>query len=259
MRLAGKVAAITGGSSGIGRAIALTFAREGARVVVGDVRPDPREGGRDTVSLINEQRQGGAAFLKTDVSCPQQTEALAADAVKRFGRLDVMVNVAGINVFKRAVDTTPEEFNRVIAVNLGGVFLCSTAAVRRMIAQGGGGSVVNIASNLGLVGCAEMAAYCASKAGVIGLTRTMAIEYGPHGIRCNALCPGATKTEINREFRSRPDIVKSWADKTPLRFADGEFLGEPQDIANAALFLASDESRYMTGACLVIDGGWNAV
>ena len=259
MRLAGKVAAVTGGSSGIGRAIALTFAREGARVVIGDVRRDPKEGGTDTATLINEKQRGAGAFLETDVSCPKQAEALVAEAVKQFGRLDVMVNVAGINVFKRAVDTTPEEFNRVIAVNLGGVFLCATAAVRQMIKQGGGGGVVSVASNLGLVGCGEMAAYCASKAGVIGLTQTMAIEYGAHGIRVNALCPGATKTEINREFRSRPEIVKGWAEKTMIRFPDGEFLGEPQDIANAALFLAADESRYMTGACLVIDGGWNAI
>lgn len=259
MRLSGKVVAVTGASSGIGRAIGLTFAREEARVVVGDVRQDPKEGGKDTVSLINELRPGTAAFSLTDVSSPKDAEALVARAVREFGRLDALVNVAGINVFKRTIDTSPEEFDRVIAVNLKGVFLCATAAVRQMIKQGGGGSVVNVSSNLGLVGCPEMAAYCASKAGVIGLTQTMAIEYGGNGIRCNALCPGATKTEINREFRSRPDIVKSWADKTPIRFPDGEFLGEPQDIANAALFLVSDESRYMTGSCLVVDGGWNAV
>lgn len=259
MRLSGKVAVVTGGSSGIGRATALTFAREGARVVVGDVRETPKEGGEDTASLAKAKHSADAVFVKTDVSVPEQAEALVEEAVRRYGRLDVMVNVAGINIFKRAVDTSPDEFNRVISVNLTGVFLCARAAVRRMIQQGEGGSVVNVASNLGLVGCPEMAAYCASKAGVIGLTQTMAIEYGCYGIRCNALCPGATKTEINREFRARPDIVKSWAEKTPIRFSDGEFLGEPQDIANAALFLASDESRYMTGACLVVDGGWNAV
>lgn len=256
-RLEGKVAVVTGGASGIGRAVAITFAREGARVVVADVRREPKESGEPT-DLVIEQQGGVAVFVPVDVSVVGQIQELIDSVVGRFGRVDIMANVAGINIFQKATDFREDEFDKIIAVNLKGVFFCSVLAIKRMLGQRSG-SIINVSSNLGLVGTPEMVPYCASKAGVIGLTKALAVEYGPYNIRVNALCPGATKTEINREFRQRADVIEAWKRQTPLVRPDGEFLGEPQDIANAALFLASDESRYMTGACLLVDGGWNAM
>jgi NAD(P)-dependent dehydrogenase (short-subunit alcohol dehydrogenase family) len=257
MRLKDKVSIVTGASSGIGRAIAQAFAGEGAKIVVADVKKEPNEGGPDTASLIN-QNGGDAVFFQTDVVRTDSVEALIKATVSTYGRLDVMVNNAGINIIKRAIDMTEEEFDRIMAVNVKGVFLGATHAIRQMIKQGEGGSVVNTASNFGLVGCPQMSTYCATKGAVIQLTKVMAIEYGTYGIRVNALCPGATKTTINEEIRKDKGIMDEWRRMTPLVRPDGEFLGEPQDQANGAIFLASDESRYMTGACLIIDGGWNA-
>ena len=153
---------------------------------------------------------------------------------------------------------TEEELNRILAVNVKGVFLGAKYAILQMIKQGRGGSVINVASNFGLVGTPEMAAYCATKGAVIQLTKVMAIEYGKYNIRVNALCPGATKTKINEEIRKNKRALEEWRRMTPLLMSDKEFLGEPEDQAYGAVFLASDESRYMTGASLIIDGGWNA-
>ncbi len=257
MRLEGKVSIVTGASSGIGRAIAQAFAREGSKVVVADIKKEPNEGGLDTASLINRNR-GEAIFVQTDVVIADSVEALIEATVSKYGRLDVMVNNAGINIIKLAIDMTEEEFDHIMGVNVKGVFLGAKYAIVQMVRQGGGGSVINTASNFGLVGFPQMAGYCATKGAVIQLTKVMAIEYGEYYIRVNALCPGATKTKINEEIRKKKEITDEWRRMTPLLRPDGEFLGEPQDQANGAIFLASDESRYMTGACLIIDGGWNA-
>lgn len=257
MRLKNKVAIVTGASSGIGRSIAAAFAREGSKVVVADIKREPNEGGLDTASLINNN-SGEAIFLETDVTSTNSVKALIEATVAKYGHIDVIVNNAGINIIKLAIDMSDEEFDRVMAVNVKGVFLGAKYATLQMIKQGGGGSVINTASNFGLVGCPKMAAYCATKGAVIQLTRVMAIEYGKFAIRVNALCPGATKTKINEEIRKSKTIMEEWRRMTPLVRPDGEFLGEPEDQANGAVFLASDESRYMTGACLIIDGGWNA-
>jgi len=257
MRLKDKISIVTGASSGIGRAIAMTFAQEGSKVVVADLRKEPREGGVDTVSLI-KKNGGEGMFFQTDVTDGNSMKTVIEAAVSTYGRIDTIVNNAGINIIKLAIDMTEEEFNRMLAVNVKGVFLGAKYAILQMIKQGRGGSVINVASNFGLVGTPEMAAYCATKGAVIQLTKVMAIEYGKYNIRVNALCPGATKTKINEEIRKNKRALEEWRRMTPLLMSDKEFLGEPEDQAYGAVFLASDESRYMTGASLIIDGGWNA-
>lgn len=257
MRLRDKVSVVTGGSSGIGRAIAVAYAREASKVVVADIKKEPNEGGLDTASLI--QKDGGEAmFVQTDVTDGNSVKTLIEAAVATYGRIDTVVNNAGINIIKLAIEMTDKEFDRIMAVNVKGVFLGAKYAILQMIKQGGGGSVINTASNFGLVGNPQMAGYCATKGAVIQLTKVMAIEYGKYNIRVNALCPGATKTKLNEAIRKDKEIMEEWRRMTPLVRPDGEFLGEPEDQANGAVFLASDESRYMTGACLIIDGGWNA-
>jgi len=257
MRLKDKVSIVTGASSGIGRAIAQAFAREGSKVVIADIKKEPQEGGPDTASLI-AKNGGDSIFVQTDVTSVNSVKALIETTVSKYGRLDVIVNNAGINITKPAIDMTEEEFDRIMAVNVKGVFLGAKYAILQMIRQGGSGSVINTASNFGLVGSPQMAGYCATKGAVIQLTKVMAIEYGKHNIRVNVLCPGATKTKINEAIRQKKEVIDEWRRMTPLVRPDGEFLGEPHDQAGGAVFLASDESRYMTGACLIIDGGWNA-
>jgi NAD(P)-dependent dehydrogenase (short-subunit alcohol dehydrogenase family) len=257
VRLKDKVTIVTGGASGIGKAVAAMFSREGAKVAVFDINQEPREGGPDIQNIIN-QNKATCLFFRVDVSRRDQVQAAVDKVAETWGKIDAIVNVAGVNVFKRAVDITETEYDYVMRVNLKGTFVCSTAVLPHMIRLKAG-SIVNVASNLGLVGTREMVPYCASKAGVIGLTQALALEVGEHNIRVNALCPGATKTEINKAFRAREDIIAQWKMQTPLIRPDGEFLGEPEDIAYGALFLAGDESRYMTGQTLVVDGGWNAM
>jgi NAD(P)-dependent dehydrogenase (short-subunit alcohol dehydrogenase family) len=257
-RLSGKVAIVTGGSSGIGRASALRFAEEGASVVVADVREDPREGGDPTQNLIAE-RGGEAMFVRTDVSKADQAQRLVAETIERFGGLHAILTAAG-NVGpqgdSRAVDIG--EWDSHFALNVRGTFLCAQAALRHM-AEERYGKVVLIASNFGLVGVPELTAYCAGKAAVIGMARSLAGEFGPLGINVNALCPGATKTSINVHFRSDPERQANWQRMTPLRMDKDDYIADPPDIANAALYLVSDESRFMTGATLVVDGGWIAL
>ena len=257
MRLKDKISVVTGASSGIGRAIAMEYARQGSKVVVADLKKEPAEGGNDTASLIQKDA-GEAIFVRTDVTNTNSVKALIEAAVSTYGRIDTIVNNAGIMLAKPAIEITEEEFDHIMAVNVKGVFLGAKYAILQMIKQGGGGSVINTASNFGLVGNSQMAGYCASKGAVVQLTKVLAIEYGRYNIRVNALCPGATKTKLNEAIRKDEKTVEEWRRMTPLVRPDGEFLGEPEDQAHGAVFLASDESRYMTGACLIIDGGWNA-
>jgi glucose 1-dehydrogenase len=254
-RLNGKVAIVTGGSSGIGRASALRFAEEGASVVIADVRDDPREGGDSTQDVIADGG-GRAAFVRTDVTKADQAQRLVDQTLQRFGGLHAILTAAG-NVGpqgdSREVDIG--EWESHFALNVRGTFLCVQAALRHM-AEARYGKVVVIASNFGLVGVPELTAYCAGKAAVIGMARSLAGEFGPLGVNVNALCPGATKTAINVHFRSDPERQANWQQMTPLRMDKDEYLAEPRDIANAALYLACEESRFMTGATLVVDGGW---
>lgn len=250
-QFAGKVALVTGSGSGIGRDCALGFAREGARVVVGDVSA---EGGEETVRLIGEAG-GEARFIRCDVSTSAEVEALIDGAVEAYGRLDCAVNNAGIEGTQAAVADYPEDvWNRVININLNGVWLCMKHEIPRMLAQGGG-AIVNMASILGLVGFANASAYVAAKHGVVGLTKTAAIEYAARGIRVNAVCPGFIETPMIERGLSAapPEVLRMIARLHPV----GR-LGRPEEIAAMVLWLCSDAASFVNGAALNVDGGYVA-
>ncbi len=249
-RLAGRVAVVTGGTSGLGRAIALAFAREGAAVTIGDVRERPADGAPSTAEAIRSAG-GRAAYEATDVTSRAAVEALVLRAVTEFGALDVMVNSAGVlSVLTPAVDKTEAEWARVIGVDLTGVWFGCQAALRELIRQDRGGRIINISSRLALQGVAPgRADYCAAKGGVSSLTRQLAVEAGPHGITVNAICPGFIVTNATRELAAAGKLEEVRR-RTPYRR-----LGTPEDVAGCAVFLASPESEFITGQNLVVDGG----
>jgi NAD(P)-dependent dehydrogenase (short-subunit alcohol dehydrogenase family) len=249
-KLDGRVAIVTGAASGIGRAVAILFAQEGATVVAAD-----RDGNKGRVVTEDICRAGGAAtFVETDVSEPASVEAMVQAAVEAYGRLDVLVNNAGIAGQQAPTGDYPvEDWDRVIKVNLKGVFLGMKYGIRAML-KNEAGSIVNTASVMGIVGLANHPAYCASKGGVIQLTKTAALEYARHGIRVNAICPGVIWTKGVEEFVvHNEETGKALKAMHPL----GRF-GHPEEVAQMALFLASDESAFCTGADFVVDGGWTA-
>lgn len=243
--LEGKTAIVTGGGSGIGRATALVLAREGARVLVGDV---DSKGGEETCRLIKEQG-GSAAFCSCDVTKAGDVEAMVAIAVKVYGRLDCAFNNAGVGVMKTTVDCTEEEWDQVLNVNLKGVWLCMKYEIAQMLKQGGG-AIVNTSSVGGLVGTAGVGAYVASKHGVIGLTKTAALEYVRNGIRVNAVCPGVILTPMVEPLFADPEKRKFFESVTPT----GRF-GKPEEVAEAVAWLCSDAASLVTGAALPVDGG----
>ena len=242
MRLKGKAAAVTGAGLGIGRAISLTLAREGADVVVSDIN---LEVARKTVQEI-EARGGRAVALKVDVTNLQEAEALTERAVQSFGKLDILVNNAGIYPSAPITEITEEEWDLVMAVNLKGGFLCSQAAARRMIAQRQG-VIVNVASMDAKTRTTGNAHYAASKAGVISFTRTLACEMASYGIRVNAVSPRWIGTET---LRKKADRWRQAVEEIPV----GR-LGTPEDVAEAVLFLVSDVAGYITGEILDVNGG----
>ncbi len=256
-RLLGKVALVTGAASGIGRAIALRFAREGAIVVIADITETVREGGEPTRAIL--EREGRpVVFRRTDVSNEAEAEAAVAAAVDRFGRLDILVNNAiGGARGGRFTDTTLEEWSATLAVGITGVFLMSRAAVRQMLTQAAGeegvrGRIVNIGSQHGMVAAPEDVAYGVAKAGTNYITRQVAVDYAKDGIVCNGVAPGKILTgKTGRAVEPR------WLDYSHLR-TPWPRLGRGEDVANAALFLASDEATYITGEVLMVDGGWMA-
>lgn len=250
MQLKDKVAVITGAASGIGQAIALRFAREGAVVTVADI---DEQGARDTVEKIR-QAGGEASFMVVNVSAASQVEALIADTVATYGRLDVLVNNAGMEVYTTVAQTTEEEWDQMINVNLKGVFLGMKYALPVMIKQGRG-SIVNMASVAGLAAWPGLGVYSASKGGVVLLTKAAAAEYGIAGIRVNAICPGSISTPLLEEqfFGAMEDPEGARAQLVnlyPLKR-----LGEVEEIAAVALFLAGGESSFITGQALAVDGG----
>jgi NAD(P)-dependent dehydrogenase (short-subunit alcohol dehydrogenase family) len=254
-RLAGKSALVTGASSGIGRAIALRFAAEGARLILADVTTDVREGGVPTIELL---RAAGheAEFVTTDVSREAEAVAAVARAVAAHGRLDVLVNDAAVGTGRKLTDTGLAEWERTLAVNLTGVFLMSRAAVTQMLQQeirnGSRGRIVNISSQHGMIACPEDVAYGTSKAGVVYITRQIAADYAADHIICNAVAPGKIVTgKPGRAAEPR------WMDYSRARTPMPR-LGTPDDVASAALFLASDEASFITGENLLVDGGWMA-
>lgn len=249
--LSGKVALVTGGASGIGRATALLLGREGAAVVVQDLRED----GQATAEAI-VAAGGRASFVRGDVTRAEDCQAAVQKAVTQFGGLDVLVNNAGIIRRASVVDTTEEEWDRVMAVNVKSVFLFSKAAIPIMVRKGGG-VIVNTASGWGLDGGRDAASYCASKAAVVNLTRAMAIDHAEQNIRVNCVCPGDTDTPMLREeARQLGQEVGRFLTRSAARPLGR--MGRPEEIAQAILFLASDASSYVTGTALVVDGGGHA-
>lgn len=245
--MAGKVALVTGGGSGIGRATALAFARRGAAVVLADTNDDAGQAAADAIG-----RDGGTAlFLHADVSRSADVHTMIAQAVARFGRLDYAHNNAGIEGQPGPMlECSEDEWDRIIAVNLKGVWLCLQAEIRQMIGQGGG-AIVNTASVAGLVGSEGLAAYSASKHGVVGLTKTAALEYARAGVRVNAVCPGFIHTPMLVRFTN--DDAQANA-RLARAHALGR-LGTPEEVAEAVVWLCSEAAAFVTGHALAVDGG----
>ncbi|MGE0825906.1 MAG: SDR family oxidoreductase [Candidatus Binatia bacterium] len=243
----GKVALVTGGGSGIGRATSLIFAREGAKVVVADVVVP---GGEETVQMI-KAAGGDAIFVKADMSKAAEVEAMVQKTVATYGRLDCAHNNAGIEgTTKRTPDYSEEEWDRVIDINLKGVWLCMRYEIPQMLKQGGG-AIVNTASDAGLLGVPQMPAYVASKHGVVGLTKTAALEYAKAGIRVNAVCPGVIKTPmVDRITGLRPGRAERMTAAEPV----GR-MGKPEEIGEAVVWLCSDAASFVTGLPMPVDGG----
>jgi len=248
MQLEDRVAIVTGSGVGIGRAIATTFAREGAGVVVAEVN---EEAGRETVEQI-QSAGGQARFVRTDVSKVEDTQRMVDVARVTYGKLNILVNNAGIYTRGDVVSTPVEMWNRLISINLTGVFLCCRAAIPAL-RQGGGGAIVNISSSVGWQYAAPgIAAYAASKFGVTGLTKAMACDHLGDNIRVNCICPGPTDTPLIRASRT-PQDLRAFIEAQPI----GR-LGSPEEIAAAALFLASDAGSFVTGVAMPVDGGQSA-
>jgi NAD(P)-dependent dehydrogenase (short-subunit alcohol dehydrogenase family) len=249
-RLEGKVAVVTGSSRGIGRAIALKLASEGAAVVVNSRRK------ADAEKVVKEiMAEGGrAASVEADVSKAKDVKKLVDAAVKNFGKLDIFVNNAGVISYSSFLDLKEHDWDALMAVDLKGVYLCMQAAAKQMIKQGRGGKIINISSIAGFIGFPSLAHYCTAKAGVIELTKEVAIELAPYKINVNSIGPGVIKTDMTKHLESDPQARRQTLARIPL----GRF-GEPEDIANAAAFLASDEADYITGEILFVDGGWLAL
>ncbi len=248
--LEGKVSLVTGAASGIGRATALVFAEEGARLVLADV---DEAGGHETVRLVGEAG-GEADFIACDVSDSAQVAALVEGCVERFGQLDCAFNNAGVGGESAPLAEYDEgAWNRVLAVNLTGVFLCMKSELRQMVAQGGG-AIVNAASLVGVMGYPKLGAYNAAKHGVIGLTRTAALEYASHGIRVNAVCPGWIETPMVMDSGPQPASIPAVYDALAGLMPLGR-LGKPEEVAAAVAWLCSDAASFVTGHPLLVDGG----
>ncbi len=243
-RLAGRVAVITGGASGIGKATAELFVKEGAKVVIGDLA---------TSAGAKVAEKMGAVFFPTDVSKSEDVDALVKTATDKYGRLDVMFNNAGIGIGSPLLGTTAEDYYRTIRIDLDGVYWGLQAAGKVMVAAGRG-AIVNTASVAGLIGSTGLSAYNAAKHGVVGLTRNAALEFAPFGVRVNCICPGVIETPLVMDNFAVVEGARKMLDAMhPL----GR-MGQPQEVAKAVLFLASDDASFVTGHALAVDGGMMA-
>ena len=249
MRFNNKCALVTGGASGIGRAVCLAFAREGADIGAADVNV---EGAKDTA---RESRKKGirALALQVDVTDPNSVRATVERAVAELGRIDILVNCAGVREIAPFLELSFDEWQRVIATNLTGTFLCGQAVAQHLAEQGRGGKIVNIASVAGFMGVPNRAAYVSSKHAVVGLTKEMAIELGPQNIQVNAVAPAVVETGMTKARLQNPEFAAS----VKKAFPAGRW-GQPEEIANLILFIASEEAAFITGAIFPIDGGYSA-
>lgn len=252
MKLQDRVAVITGAGSGIGRAMALLFSREGAKIVAGDVNG---AAAAETAELVRAQG-GQATSAAVNVTVPEDVQSLFKHAINEFGKLDILCNNAGIGSTTNVVDCEPDEWDRVMAVNARGVFLGCKYVVPIMLEQGGG-CIINTASVAGMIGIPERAVYCASKGAVIALTKQVAVEYVEKGIRCNCVCPGTVDSPwVGRLLQGAADPSQARS-VLEARQPMGR-LGKPEEVAAAALYLASDDAAFVTGNTMVLDGGWTA-
>ncbi len=248
--LDGKIALITGAGSGIGRATAKIFAREGARLVLADV---VEAGGQETLTMVKEIG-ADAMFVRTDVSKAQEVDAVVAQAVETYGRLDCAFNNAGIGGTSVLThECSEEEWHRVLSVNLTGVWLCMKAEITQMLKQGRG-AIVNTSSIMGLTGAIRVPAYTAAKHGVAGITKAAALEYARHGIRINAVCPAPIYTPmLSKAFEQRPDLEQRYARSEPMKR-----IGQPEEVGEAVAWLCSERASYITGLPMPVDGGYMA-
>lgn len=252
MRLKDKVALITGGGTGIGRAAAIVFAKEGAKVAVTGRRKGPLG---ETVSVI-KSGGGKAIMVEGDVSVAKDAERMVKETTKAFGGLNILVNNAGVNYKSGGtVETDEDGWDVVMDINVKGVYLVSRAAVSKM--EKTGGSIINMASIFGIVGYPKAVAYCASKGAVVNLTRSMALDLAERKIRVNCICPGVVDTPMARGWMEKHGGYETVAKEVSAQHPLGR-LGEPEDIAHACLYLASDEASWVTGAILPVDGGFTA-
>lgn len=242
-RLADKTAIVTGAAQGIGKAIALRYAEEGANLVLGDIKL----AGAEATAKMAHDCGASAIALHTDVTDRTAVEAMVDTGINEFGGIDVLVNNAGIFFNAPFEQMTDDQWNRMMDVNLKSLFVVSQTVIRHWLAAASPGVVINLASISSVITFADSSAYCTAKAGVAALTRCLALEFGPHGIRANSMAPGVIETDIVPD----PTAVRERAQKLPLRRT-----GQPEDVADLALFLASDESRYITGEMIFVDGGW---
>lgn len=247
MRLRNKVAIVTGAASGNGRGIALRLAEEGAKIVVADVS---EAGAYETVGMI-EAAGGQAVVVRADVSQREQVEAMVKATLGRFGQVDTLVNNAGVETLIPFLELPEAEWDRILSVNLKGPFLCSQAVAREMVKAGRGGKIVNIASINSAIALANQAHYVSSKGGLLMLTKAMAVDLAPHSINVNAVGPGVIETAMTANSLSNPARREMFLNRIPLKR-----IGQPRDVANAVLFLVSDEADYITGTILYVDGGW---
>jgi NAD(P)-dependent dehydrogenase (short-subunit alcohol dehydrogenase family) len=248
MKLDGQVAIVTGGASGQGRATAVLFAQEGAKVVVADVND---KGAAETARFINQNEGGRALAVKANVTKADETRGMVDTALAHFGRVDILINNAGATLFKTIDDTAEEDWDRIVNTNLKSIFLCCKAAIPAM-RKSGGGSIVNIASVAGLMGMPAHFVYCAAKAGAIHLTKSLALDHGHENIRINCICPGGVRTPMLGEVIDVNDSAQ--IDRIGRQHALGR-IAEPEEIARVSLFLCTPDASFMTGAAVTVDGG----
>jgi NAD(P)-dependent dehydrogenase (short-subunit alcohol dehydrogenase family) len=253
LELSDKVAIVTGAGSGMGRVISLLFAKEGAKVVTADIRNT----GEDTSRMIREAG-GQSIFVMGDVSKSKDAEEIVRRCEAEYKRLDVLMNNAGVQFMGTVLETKEEDWDRILSINVKSMYLMSKYAIPLM-EKSGGGVIINMGSDAGLIGNPKTAAYCASKGAVIALTRALALDHAPKGIRVNSICPGAINTPLHEQVMNEisQEEREAWEARVKVRYPLGR-IGRPEEVANLALFLASERSSFVTGSAISIDGGLTA-